>query len=512
MLFQSVIRQDQVSPQITETRTPSRRCPNMKNSPPNKTPDHRFISRTLGLLLLTVSAAFGADATTKKITRGTYYQTPLSYGTLRDTDPPKYARNVSELGIDSLLNVNWLEIGADYRFRYEYRAGDLRRAQGVMDMPLLHRTRVYLGIKEILDPFRFAFEMADSRRENSQYARDNRDVNEFAIIRLYGELYFKSLLGHDPIGNARPLSVRFGIHNFDFLDRRLIANNQWRNTANTFKGFHASLGQESNDWQLDLLAVQPLNRQMYSWDTSVPGQKIYGAIGHLRTWSDVVTIEPFYLALVQAQIPGTPEYVVHSPGLRTYGTVGSTGLDYDFSVIYQTGRNGTKKMEAYAGTFEVGYTLASNPWKPRLSLFYGYASGDRNPNDNQDNRFQRFYGFSRSWSANDYIIFQNVSTPTARIEFKPHQKLRLDAAYTMYWLASSSDVFSIGNIQQVQDKTGRSGKSIGNEFNIRARYTLDAKTDITIGYSYFQSGGFVEKQLHRDHTNFAYFEMSHRFF
>lgn len=475
--------------------------------------DHRFIASALALLLLTATAAFGADTTPKKkTTRATYYQNPLSYGTTRETDPPKYARNASELGIDSLLNVKWLDVGLDYRFRYEYRAGDLRRAQGVMDQPLLHRTRAYIGIKDILDPFRFAFEMQDSRRENSQYARDNRDVNEFAVIRLYGELYFKSLLGHDPLGNSRPLSIRFGIHNFDFLDRRLLANNPWRNTANTFKGIHASLGQESNHWQLDLLALQTLNRQKYSWDTSVIGQKVYGAIGHLRSWSDVITVEPFYLALVQAALPGTPEYVVHSPGLRVFGPVGSTGLDYDFSVTYQTGRNGTKKMEAYAGTFEVGYTLASNPWKPRLSAFYGYASGDRNPNDNQDNRFQRFFGFSRGWSANDYIIFQNVSTPTARIEFKPHPKLRLDLNYSAYWLASATDVFSIGAIQQVQDKTGASGKFIGNEYNIRARYTLDSKTDITIGYSYFQSGGYVQKQLQRDHTNFAYFELSRRFF
>ena len=466
----------------------------------------------LGLLVFFTAVADGAEATPKKITRGTYYLNPLSASTTRDTDPPKYARNASELGIDSLLNVNWLDIGADYRFRYEYRAGDLRRAQGVMDQPLLHRTRVYLGIKEILDPFRFAFEMQDSRRENSQYVRDNRDVNEFAVIRLYGELYFKSLLGRDPIGNARPLSIRYGIHNFDFLDRRLLANNEWRNTANTFKGFHASLGQESNDWQVDLLAIQPLNRYKYTWDSPVAQQWVYGVIGHLRSWSDVVTLEPFYLALNQSAYPGTLDYTVHSPGLRAYGIVGSTGFDYDFSVIYQTGTNGTRKIDAYAGTFEVGYTLTSQPWKPRLSVFYGYASGDHNPNDNKDNRFQRFYGFGRPWSANDYIVFQNISTPTARLEIKPHQNLRLDMNYSAYWLASGTDVFSIGNVIQVQDKTGASGTYIGSEYSLRARYTWDPKTEVTIGYSYFQSGGYVQKQLHRDHTNFAYFQLSRRFF
>jgi hypothetical protein len=466
----------------------------------------------LGLLVFIAAIADGSEDTPKKITRGTYYQNPLSFGTTRDTDPPKYARNVSELGIDSLLNQKWLDIGLDYRFRYEYRDNDIRRINASLDQPLLHRTRAYIGIHDILDPFRFGFEIQDARRENSQFVRDNRDVNEFAVTRLYGELYFKSLLGHDPIGNSRPLSVRFGIQNFDFLDRRLLSNNEWRNTPNTFKGFLASLGQESNDWQLDVLAVQPLNRQKYDWDSPVPKQWVYGLIGHLRGWSDIVTLEPYYLAMNQSPLPGVLDYQVHSPGLRAYGVVGSTGLDYDFSFTYQTGRNGTRTVQAYAGTLEVGYSVTSNPWKPRFSLFYGFASGDHNPNDNKDNRFQRFYGFGRAWSANDYVAYQNVSTPTVRLEFKPHQNLRLDMNYSAYWLDSATDVYSVGNVITVQDKTGASGRFLGGEYDIRARYTWDPKTEITVGYSYFQSGGYVKKQLHRDHTNFAYFQLSHRFF
>ncbi|WP_395746471.1 alginate export family protein [Prosthecobacter sp.] len=466
----------------------------------------------LGLLLPALGTANSAENTPKKSARGTYYQNPLSFGTTRDPDPPKYARNASEIGVDSLLNVKWLDIGLDYRFRYEYREGDLRRPMDSLDQPLLHRTRAYIGIKDILDPFRFAFEMQDSRRENSQFARDNRDVNEFAITRLHGELYFKSLLGHDTIGNSRPFSVRYGIQNFDFLDRRLLSNNEWRNTANTFKGFLSSLGQESNDWQVDLLAVQPLTRQKYDWDSPVQRQWVYGVIGHWRRWSDVVTLEPYYLAMNQSPLPGIVDYQVHSPGLRAYGVVGGTGLDYDFSVTYQTGRNGTRTIQAYAGTLELGYTLASSPWKPRLSLFYGRASGDHNPNDNKDNRFQRFYGFSRSWSANDYITYQNVSTPTVRLEIKPQQNLRLDMNWSAYWLESATDAYSVGNVIQVQDKTGSSGSYLGCEYDIRARYTWDPKTEITVGYSYFQSGGYVKAQLHRDHTNFAYFQLSRRFF
>jgi hypothetical protein len=182
-----------------------------------------------------------------------YYRDARSYSTRRDPDPPRYVRELSKSGVNAFKDLTWLDVGLDYRFRYEYRQDDIRRNRLGLDQPLLHRTRAYLGIKEITDPFRFAVELTDSRRYNSGFVRDNRDVNEFDPTMLYAELYLASLLGHDGLGNPRPLSVRAGRMNFEFLDRRLLGNNQWRNTPNTFDGFRATLGREENDWQLDLL-------------------------------------------------------------------------------------------------------------------------------------------------------------------------------------------------------------------------------------------------------------------
>ncbi len=448
------------------------------------------------LLFLALCSSLNAES---------FYRAPQSYSTTRDPDPPKYVRHAPETGIDFLKNAAWLDLGLDYRFRYEYRDDDIRRAQGGLDDPLLHRTRAYIGIHDILDPFRFAVEMQDSRRYHSRYPRDNRDVNEFELIRLYGELHFKHLLGTDPRGNARPAFVRFGIHNFEFLDRRLIGNNQWRNTANTFYGFHGALGQEINDWQLDFLAVQPLSRSKYEWDRPVEQQWLYALIGHWRGWSDVITLEPFYLALHQSAYAGVVERLVHSPGLRGYGKLGSSGFDYDFSLIYQFGQNGARDVRAYAGNVEVGYSV-KHPWKPRLSLFYGYASGDRDPNDNQDNRFERFFGFGRPWSANDYIVFENISAPKARVEIQPHKNLRLDFGYSYFWLASSKDRFAGAN--NARDVTGASGSFVGHEFDIRARWQINPKLEAILGYAHFAPGAFVETQVRPGDTDFAYLEIN----
>jgi len=452
------------------------------------------------VLLLMLSTSLFAES---------FYRAPLSYSTTRDPDPPKYARYASETGIDFLKNAAWLDLGLDYRFRYEYRDDDIRRAQAGLDEPLLHRTRAYVGIHDILDPFRFAVEMQDSRRYRSRYPRDNRDVNEFEFIRLYAELHFKELLGRDARGNARPFFIRYGIHNFEFLDRRLLGNNQWRNTANTFQGFHASLGQESNDWQVDLLAVQPLYRSLYDWDRPVEQQWVYAAIGHWRGWAEIITLEPYYLALHQSAYAGVLERMVHNPGLRGYGVIAGTGFDYDASFNYQFGQNGPRKVRAWAATAELGYSFKL-PWKPRLSLFYGHATGDHDPNDGTDNRFERFFGFARPWSANDYIVYENIRGPKLRLECTPSKNVRFDLGYSWYWLDSASDRFATAN--NATDRTGSTSGYVGHEFDIRTRFTLGEKTELILGYAHFTAGGFIESTVRRDDTDFGYIEFSRRFF
>ncbi len=440
----------------------------------------------------------------KKAEKPTHYREARSYGTKRDTDPPRYVRRLSDTGIERLEQYDWLDVGLDFRFRYEYRDDDARRPRPGLDELQLLRTRAFIKVREKLDPFRFALEYEDARRYGSNYPRDDRDVNEFEFIQAYAELYFRDALGFDPLGNERPLSIRAGRMAFEFVDRRLIANNQWRNTTNNFQGFRLTLGQEANDWQLDLLAVQPLERLKYKIDEPKDGQWFYAAIGHWRAWSDVITLEPYFLSLQQDSRSGVPGRSVHSLALRGYGLFGGTGFDYDFDAVYQFGRNGPEQHRAFGFTGEIGYTF-NHAWKPRLSAFYGYASGDRDPADRKDQRFERYFGFGRPWSANDYIDWSNISTPKARLEVQPSKNLRVDAGYSFYWLASDKDRWSNANLR---DKKGNSGNFIGHEFDIRARYALSSKIETTVGYAHFTPGNFTRNTGKRDNTDFLYLEIS----
>jgi len=451
----------------------------------------------------------------------TFYVEPGSYGTQRIPTPPDYVRTLNKTGIKGVEKVDWLDVGLDQRVRFEYRENDIRRPYLTTDYPFLFKTRAYIGVKNIIDPFRFCFEFQHSFRSNSKFTRDDRDYNYYEPISLYGELHFKKLLGTDKLGNKRPVFIRFGRQNFEFLDRRLIGANQWRNTTNTFNGFRAGIGQDKNDWSVDLLALRPLVRLIEKLDSTDNSRDFGAIIGHWRRWSKIVTIEPYGLYLRQRAKPQNLNNSrrIYNAGLRVYGWV-NKNINYDISYNQQFGKDNTNQTQrAYAITAEIGYKF-NYGWKPRFSLSYGYASGDRNPNDKVNNRFERFFGFARPWSADDYIVMENVVAPKARVELAPNKTFKIDAGYSFFWLASATDRFN--NLFNVppnstskynRDKTGKSGTYLGHGPDARVRFTVLKFIGTTIGYSHYFNGTFVKNRQEvalktsAAGSNFAYIEV-----
>jgi hypothetical protein len=461
-----------------------------------------------------------------------YYVERRSYGTQKESEPPRYVKQANKTWLkdyDAFNDVNWLDLGLEYRARYEHRDNDFRRADENIDDPLLLRTRAYIGVKEILDPLRFAVEVQDSRRNNGDYSRayDTRDVNQADILQGYLELHFKeSIFGKDDLGNNRPFWVRGGRLAWESLDRRLIARNEWRNTTNTFQGVRANIGDKKNDWQLEAFAVKPVQRFTRSLDEVDNSQDFYGVIGDWRGWSEYVTLQPYYFLLKQdgnkvkynsngQELTGATlsaaqiDRKIHTAGLRAYGAFNS-GWDYDTSYVKQWGNQdrflsnalGSINVdhEAYSYGAEVGYTF-KNAWKPRVSAYYGVASGDSTPATGTDRtdsqRFERLFGFARPWSNNDYIQMENIRTPKLHLEFEPKvsflQNVKVDTSFSWYRLDDASDRWQAGS--NLRDRTGASGNDLGKEVDLRVRFPINQYASLNIGYAHFWAGDFVKDSV-----------------
>lgn len=428
-----------------------------------------------------------------------YYVKNRGYRTWPEPDPVRYVRNLSTSPIQDFKDVTWLDVGFEHRTRYEYRDHNFRRTpQTGRDEVWLLRTRAFVGVKEILDPLRAVVELQDSRSYNSDYPPDNRDVNEADFVQLYGELHFK-----DALGQGRPVVFRAGRQAFEIVDRRLIASNEFRNTSNNFQGYRLKLGRQESDWELDLFGMQPLDRQLDSVDEPFEDQWLYGGVLNWRRWSDVATLQPYYLSFRQAD-DSTLDQRLQTVGFRAYGVAGKSGFDWELSLARQFGlTNVDQRTHATALAVEAGYTLENAAWKPRFSVFYGYGSGDKDPTDNTNERFNALFGFNQPWSRNDYFSWDNLHAPKARIEFAPLKVLQIDAGYGAFWLASEKDSWARANLR---DPSGRSGDFIGHETDIRIRYRLTTRISLEGSYALFVPGEFPRNLGKDDISNFIYFQ------
>ena len=91
---------------------------------------------------------------------------------------------------------------------------------------------------------------------------------------------------------------------------------------------------------------------------------------------------------------------------------------------------------------EVGYTFAL-PWTSSIRFKYDYASGDANPNDNKNGRFNTLYGANNFGFSHTGIwgLFKrsNLSSPGYVLSVEPQAGVRASFKHRFYWLAQSKD-------------------------------------------------------------------------
>lgn len=427
-----------------------------------------------------------------------------AFGVDTESEPPSYVRTLSETGLPGAEDFDWLEFGLEHRTRWDHRDDDYRRSVLEDDNRFLLRSRGYLGVKKILDPFRIGLEFQDARRFNSNFPENTGQVDEADFLQAFGELFFE-----DALGKGRPFRLQAGRMTLDYVDRKLLGRNGWRNTTNAFDGFRVQLGQSASDWQFDFLAVQPVERRLTRPDRPNEEQWFYGLIGAWRRWDTIITLEPYYFILDQdRKDDDAPDREIHTMGLHAYGPIGRTGFDYDLNTAFQFGEDGELEQRAFAGFGEIGYTL-EHAWNPRLSFQTAYATGDRVPDDRLNERFDRLFAPNHSWSTFNYISWQNLILTKLRLEARPLRQLRFDTSYGTYWLASDSDAWVFGNRR---DPQGRSGDFIGQEIDVRLRYQIDPRIELELGYAHLFVGPFIEETGPADDSDFFYVQTTFQLF
>ena len=191
---------------------------------------------------------------------------------------------------------------------------------------------------------------------------------------------------------------------------------------------------------------------------------------------------------------------IYTPGVRLFRPKGRAQLDFSSETALQLGvsrattsPDDTRDLnhQAFFTHADLGYTFDAPP-KPRVVLLYDYASGDGNPTDGRQGRFDTLFGARRFefGPTGIYGAFarSNVSSPGARVEVQPLPLLDMFVGYRAFWLARARDAWIPNGLL---DPTGSAGSFLGHQLEARAVFRpLPGNVTLELGVAHTVLGPF----------------------
>lgn len=414
--------------------------------------------------------------------------------------------------IDSVLNLPaWLSISGQHRTRFETVDEQFRAGRNGDDQILVFRTNVLTEI--MLRNWRFGLEILDARQA---YAKDDTPintgvVNPLDVLQLYAQWRVDHLISKNSTSN-----FKVGRFTIDVGSRRLVARNLFRNTINAFTGFDWQW-QSASGARFRTFYTLPVNRlprerrrlidnrsEGDDQDTAVKFWGLYYGFSNKFFADPRSKAELFYFGLNENDSHNRPtrNRDLNTVGGRWFKQPQKNQFDFQFETAIQFGKsrsltaatnNNDLDHFAHFHRMEFGYKYDA-AWAPRVSAQLDFASGDDDPNDGDNNRFDTLYG-ARRFDFGPTGIYgpfarANLISPGIRLQIKPSAYTSALFAHRGYWLASNKDAWTIAG---VRDPEGDSGSYIGQQIEFRVRWEVMPKTlRLEAGGAYLFKGSFAD--------------------
>lgn len=373
-----------------------------------------------------------------------------------------------------------LKFSGSVRGRYEI-IEDTARAVPLPDEQVLN-LRSILTAEYDAGALRFVGELWDSRVYGAETGSviSANEVNVFEPVQAYVAADFAAF------GGAHT-SLKAGRFVMDVGSRRLVANDDYRNTTNGFTGLKLD-GAWSKDAtftafytaaqaRLPSNAASVLDND-FELDDESGDLTLWGAaVARPTPWSRT-TIDATFLRLDERDAAGrsTRDRKLSTLSARLIRTPSPGRFDVEVEGAWQTGQI-SAGTAANAASLEVaaGFLVTraayqfTDPWKTRLAVEYEWVSGDDGAPEY--GRFDTLFG-SRNGDFGPSGVYAtvgraNISSPAIRLEVTPSKRLDGMATVRPMWLDSPTDSFSTSG---VRDPTGASGRYAGTQVHARARY------------------------------------------
>lgn len=368
--------------------------------------------------------------------------------------------------------------------------------------------RTTLTLKVGDGPVQLGAELVDSRVYSPKpgSAVSTNEVNALEPVQAFVAADIGPLLGDG--SKARVQAGRFLI---DIGSRRLVANEDYRNTTNGFTGVRADLS-GSDGWSAILFYVLPqirlpddfegLRDNRVRIDRENFDTRLAGALFTRANVLGGVAAQAGLYRLDERDQPdrATRNRHLTTFSLRLYRPAAIGKWHFDSELISQTGtiraslQPAARQLDvrAWFAHASFGYSF-DHPLHPKLTFEYDQASGD-GPG-RRYGRFDTLYGMRRPdlGPAGLYNAMgrTNVLSPGVRLELAPTKRLDGFFAVRDYRLSSRTDAFSTTG---VRDPSGRAGRHAGVQFDTRVRWwAIPDVIRLEANGVYFAKGSFYRR-------------------
>jgi hypothetical protein len=432
---------------------------------------------------------------------------------LFETHSAKGVRSLVALGAVALVmsiqaqsDTARFELVGSQRTRYETLTNQFRADLDEDDRALALQTTVYFDWRR--ENLQLYGEIMDSRAalNDARSYLSTSGVNTLEPVQAYVAWRYGPAEGRS--------TLRAGRMTLDLGKRRLVARSRFRSTVDSFMGldwdWHGARGRQAHAFYFRPMNTLPgddasLLDDDFELDEVMPRNEFFGVYYQLAPLADGRTLELYAfehrLRPTTDPLFETDMAVDHlTIGTRFYRTAEPGRWSYEVEAMAQRGTsgnvvNGVDRFDlehrAHFLHVEVGYQL-ERPWSPNVVFQYDLASGDENPNDDHNQRFDTLFG-DRSFELGPTGIYgivarANLRSPGVRVTFRPRPRWRCAVSYRRVWLDEPADEWPGSDYI---DASGTSGRSVGR--HLETSFAWDAITDrltVEAGISRLAAAGF----------------------
>lgn len=397
----------------------------------------------------------------------------------------------------------WADVGLEHRLRYESLGNNFRTGRPGSDQALALRTSLLGQIKT--EPVGLLAEVLDSR----QYLSDSGSAIDTTQVDALDLLQAHVAWNAGPLFNGGKHRIQIGRETLDLGNRRLVARNAYRNTINSFTGVDW-LWTGDSDASIRSFAFLPVRRlpedapslldNQITADTQSFGQQFYGVYATSPRLGIDARVEAYWLGLFEDNDPSRRHRRLHTTGSRFFRNPKPGQWDFEAEASLQRGssRSGSSLSAdldhtAWLLQSGAGYTWAARG-TPRLGVRVDQASGDRDPNDGRNQRFDTLFGARRfefgPTGLYGAIARANLRSPEVRASIRPTKTVETTLSHRWIWLESPFDAFTAAG---VRDSSGLSGSYVGQQLEARIRWdVIPGNCRLDTGMTTFFKGSFLQ--------------------